>query len=74
MTSLMATADLHQHPRKWKLLVQAVADQEPDTVLIAGDLLPKYDGFAKQREFFPELRGLLTRIKDGSSAESVGDR
>jgi uncharacterized protein len=44
--------------------VESVAEQKPDTVLIAGDILPKHDGLAKQREFFPELRGLLTRVRD----------
>ena len=68
MTTLIATADLHQHPSKWELLVAAVIEQKPDVVLIAGDLLPKYGGFEMQREFFPELRGLLTRIRDEASA------
>lgn len=68
MTKLIATTDLHQHPAKWKLLVSAIIEQKPDAVLIAGDLLPKHDGFAKQREFFPELRGLLTRVRDATGA------
>ena len=68
MTKLIATADLHQHPAKWELLVSAIVEQKPDTVLIAGDLLPKYDGFAKQREFFPELRRLLTTVRDDAGA------
>ena len=48
--------------------MQAVVDQKPDVVLIAGDILPKDDGFAKQREFFPELRGLLVRVRDEAVA------
>ena len=69
MTKLIATTDLHQHPAKWELLVSALVEQKPDTVLIAGDLLPKYDGFAKQREFFPELRRLLTKVRDDAGAQ-----
>ena len=69
MTTLIATADLHQHPAKWELLVAAVAEQNPDMVLIAGDILPKYDGLAMQREFFPELRGLLERIRDEAGSQ-----
>ena len=68
MTKIIATADLHQHPSKWELLVEAVVEQRPDVVLIAGDLLPKYGGFGMQREFFPELRGLLARVRDETSA------
>ena len=41
MTKVIATADLHQHPAKWELLVSAIVEQKPDTVLIAGDLPPK---------------------------------
>ena len=64
MIKLIATTDLHQHPAKWKLLVPAIVEQKPDIVLIAGDILPKYDGFLKQREFFSELRRLLTEVRD----------
>ena len=69
MTKLIATTDLHQHPAKWKLLVSAIIEQKPDVVLIAGDLLPKHDGFRKQREFFPELRELLTKVRDDVGAQ-----
>ncbi len=68
MTKLIATADLHQHPTKWNLLVSAVVEQKPDMVLIAGDLLPKCGGFEAQREFFPELRRLLARVRDEAGA------
>ncbi len=69
MTRLIATTDLHQHPAKWKLLASAIIEQKPDVVLIAGDLLPKYDGFVKQREYFPELRRLLTKVRDDAGAQ-----
>jgi Icc-related predicted phosphoesterase len=69
MTKLIVTTDLHQHPTKWGLLVAAVVEQKPDMVLIAGDILPKYGGFAKQREFFPELRDLLARVRDEAGSQ-----
>ncbi len=59
MFKLLITTDLHQHPSKWSLLVKAVDAERPDFVLVAGDILPKYDGFGPQRAFFPKLRGML---------------
>lgn len=69
MTKLIATTDLHQHSAKWELLVSAIVEKKPDTVLIAGDLLPKYGGFLEQREFFPELRKLLARVRDEAGSQ-----
>jgi len=48
MRRLLLTADLHQHPAKWKLLVKATLQEKPDAVLIAGDILPKHGGFGRQ--------------------------
>jgi len=56
MNRLLITADLHQHRKKWDLLVKAVVAKQPDFVLIAGDILPQDGGFDHQRKFFPKLR------------------
>lgn len=69
MTKIIATSDLHQHPAKWELLVEDVVALKPDTVLIAGDILPKYDGFVNQRTFFPDLRRLLAKIRGDAGAQ-----
>ncbi len=69
MTRIIATTDLHQHPAKWRHLVTAVVEHKPDVVLIAGDILPKLGGFAAQREFFPELRALLTEIRNNADSQ-----
>ena len=74
MKRLLITTDLHQHLLKWKLLVKAAIDESPDVVLITGDLLPKHGGFAMQRRFFPELRGLLTTLRDQIRTIEVGAR
>ena len=69
MRRLLLTADLHQHPAKWKLLVKATLQEKPDAVLIAGDILPKHGGFGQQRHFFPRLRRLLTALRDQAGAQ-----
>jgi Icc-related predicted phosphoesterase len=61
---LLITSDLHQHARKWDLLVKAAIREQPATVLIAGDLLPKHHGIPGQKRFFPDLRRLLTVLHD----------
>lgn len=63
MTRFLLTADLHQFIPKWEQLVEATLRERPDFLLIAGDLLPKTT-HAAQREFFPEMRRHLTRMKD----------
>lgn len=68
MYHLLITTDLHQHHRKWDLLVGAVDNVRPNFILIAGDILPKYDGFLQQRQFFPRLRKLLTTIREQTGA------
>ncbi len=68
MNRLLITTDLHQHLAKWKLLVKTVLTEKPDTVLIAGDLLPKHEGFSMQRRFFPQLRSLLSTLRSHTSA------
>lgn len=67
-TRLILTADLHQHPDKWSQLVQAAADQKANTILIAGDLLPKIGGAEEQRLYFPYLRRSLTIIREQTGA------
>ena len=68
MRHLLITTDLHQHPAKWKLLAEAVAEERPQAILITGDLLPKDGGFSRQRQFFPYLRELLTGMRDQTGA------
>jgi len=64
MHRLLITTDLHQHPAKWQKLVTAAAEEQPELILIPGDILPKQGGFAMQRQFFPRLRGLLVGLRD----------
>jgi uncharacterized protein len=68
MKKFLITTDLHQHPSKWKQLGKVALEENPDAVLIAGDILPKDRGVAGQREFFPRLRGLLTGMRDQTGA------
>jgi Icc-related predicted phosphoesterase len=68
MHRLLVTSDLHQHRTKWAKLVAVALEERPVFVLVAGDILPKYDGFGRQRQFFPRLREHLTAIRDGSGA------
>ena len=68
MDRLLIATDLHQHPAKWELLVEATLRERPDTVLIPGDILPKHGGFDGQRRFFPRLRRLLTVMRDQTGA------
>lgn len=68
MHRLLVTSDLHQHRTKWAKLVAAALAERPEFVLVAGDILPKDGGFARQRQFFPRLREHLTAIRDGSGA------
>jgi Icc-related predicted phosphoesterase len=68
MKRLLITTDLHQHRKKWDLLVKAAADEQPAFILIAGDILPKDGNFTRQRQFFPRLRSLLTALRDQSGA------
>ena len=65
---LLITTDLHQHLGKWKLLVKTVLAEKPDAVLIAGDLLPKHEGFSMQRRFFPQLHSLLSTLRSHTRA------
>ena len=68
MHHLLITTDLHQHPAKWTLLAKAAAEERPQFVLIAGDILPKAGGISRQGEFIPFLRELLTDIRDQTGA------
>jgi Icc-related predicted phosphoesterase len=68
MTKLLLTTDLHQHIPKWPALVKAASQERPDFVLIAGDLLPKDDGFEGQRNFFTDLRRHFAAIKSDTGA------
>ena len=60
---IMVLADVHQSEKHWELLIEAVRDNKPDLVAIAGDLLPKYDGILAQLTFLPRLREYASAIK-----------
>ena len=68
VNKLLITTDLHQHRAKWERLAKAAAEEKPDFILIAGDILPKDGGFGGQRQFFPRLRGILTDLRDQTGA------
>jgi Icc-related predicted phosphoesterase len=71
MISVLITTDLHQHPAKWRTLADAIVKGRPTFVLIAGDILPKYNGFEEQAQFFPWLRECLTGIRDQTGARVI---
>ena len=51
MHQFLLTTDLHQRGGKWEQLVEAAERARPAYILIAGDILPKDGGFARQRMF-----------------------
>ncbi len=59
----MVLADVHQAVHKWRLLVQAVREQKPALVAVAGDLLPKDKGTLAQVSYLPYLREYAAAIK-----------
>lgn len=60
----MVLADVHQSEKHWQLLYEAVCDEKPDLVAIAGDLLPKYDGILAQLSFLPALKEYASAIRN----------
>jgi Icc-related predicted phosphoesterase len=68
MHHLLLTTDLHQRRGKWEQLVRTAEDERPAFILIAGDILPKEGGFARQRDFFPQLRSMLRSVRDRTGA------
>lgn len=67
---IMALADVHQSADKWEKLVAAVEKHRPETVAIAGDLLPKDNGILAQTALIPQLREYAAAIKT-AGAEMV---
>lgn len=64
---VIALADVHQSEQHWERLVEAVCDQKPDLVLIAGDLLPKYDGILPQVNYIARIKDYSRAIKDNGA-------
>lgn len=60
---VLALADVHQSERHWEMLIDAVRDENPHLVLIAGDLLPKYEGILAQVSFVPRLKEHAAAIR-----------
>jgi len=60
---VLALADVHQSERHWEMLESAVREEQPALVLIAGDLLPKYEGILAQVSFVPRLREHAAAIR-----------
>lgn len=59
----MVLADLHQSENKWRLLVQAIREQKPDIVAVAGDLLPKERGILAQGSYVSHIRQYASEIQ-----------
>ncbi len=59
----MVLADVHQSEKHWELLIQAVLQERPALVAIAGDLLPKYDGILNQLTYLPQLKADANLIR-----------
>lgn len=64
---VIALADVHQSEQHWERLVEAVCDQKPNLVLIAGDLLPKYDGILPQVRYINRIKDYCRAIKDNGA-------
>jgi len=64
---IMALADVHQSKKHWLLLEEVVREIRPELVLIAGDLMPKYDGILAQVSFMPQIRQHASRIKSAGA-------
>lgn len=60
---VLAMADVHQSERHWEMLVKAVEKEKPDLVLIAGDLLPKYEGILAQVLFVHCFKDYASAIR-----------
>ncbi len=60
---VLALADVHQSEQHWDMLNRAVQEESPALVLIAGDLLPKYEGILAQVSFVPRLREYASSIR-----------
>lgn len=60
----MALADVHQSEQHWEFLLKAVNKEKPELILIAGDLLPKYDGILPQVKYIPRIKDYCRSIKD----------
>ncbi len=60
---VLALADVHQSERHWEMLIEAVKEENPALVLIAGDLLPKYEGILAQVAFVPRLKDHAVTIR-----------
>ncbi|MFO7952173.1 MAG: metallophosphoesterase family protein [Bacillota bacterium] len=56
MLKVLALADVHQSENHWVMLEEAVRWENPVLVVIAGDLLPKYEGILAQADFGSQLR------------------
>jgi len=66
----MCLADLHENKKKWQQLVGEVEKQNPDIVVVAGDLIPKEDGILNQLSLFPEFKRHASSIRE-TGAELV---
>jgi len=71
MQRLLITNDLHQRQGKWEALVDAAERERPAFILIAGDILPKDRGIARQREFLPFMRSMLETMRQGVAARVI---
>lgn len=64
---VLALADVHQSERHWDMLVRAVMKEKPALVLIAGDIMPKYEGILAQVSFLPRLRQHAAAIRSAGT-------
>jgi len=64
---LLAISDIHQLSSKWKLLVEKVQEENPDVVVISGDLFPKDRGIPDQLGFMKHIVKYATRINEGGA-------
>ncbi len=67
---IMVLADIHQAKSKWGELIEAVKEETPELVAVAGDLLPKENGILEQLSFLPTLREYVEAIRK-TGAEMV---
>ncbi|MCB1129548.1 MAG: metallophosphoesterase [Verrucomicrobiae bacterium] len=73
MTRILITSDIHQAIPKWDQLIRTCELEKPDLILIAGDLLPKWQPWPEAQGPWleNEFPSILGRIRDASGGAPV---
>lgn len=73
MIRILITSDLHQQIAKWDSLIEVCRFESPDLILIAGDLLPKWQPWpdAQKPWIEEEFPAILERLRDATEGATV---